>query len=212
MKVIVAVIGIILLLVGVGLVAYGVSSPVTSTSSTTATVPSVITPHSTRPIDAGGTWTPGAVVLTNGESVKGSFTISNYSASGGPVFLYIQNISQFIKWGSCAPCASPSVENWTLPSSGTYNFNWTAPYGSSFYMVFDDESYNAVAPAVYSANGTTTTTTAVTTTTPNTTFIDSGAGLIVVGAIVIAVGMIMSTSKKPPPMVPPPSAEKTKTM
>ena len=185
-----------MLLLGIGLAAYGASSPVSQTTPKSTSVNSVVTPQTTRDIDSGGIWSPGAAVLTKGESVTGTFTISNYSSSVGPVFLYIQNISQFIAWGSCAPCTSPSLENWTLPSSGTYSFTWTVPYNSSFYMSFDSESYNAVAPAVYSANGTTTETTSAVTTSPNTTFIDSGAGLVVLGAIVIAVGMIMPNSPK----------------
>ncbi len=196
MKAVIAVLGVIVLLLGVGLTAYGASSQISQTTPKSTSVNTVVTPQTTRDIDAGGVWSPGAALLTKGETVTGTFTISNYSSSVGPVFLYVQNISQFIAWGSCAPCTSPSLENWTLPSSGTYSFTWTVPYNSSFYMSFDSESYNAVAPAVYLANGTTTETTSVVTTSPNTTFIDSGAGLVVLGAIVIAVGMIMPNSPK----------------
>jgi hypothetical protein len=189
-------VGVVLLLIGAGLAAYGISSPVSQTTQKTTTVNSVVTPATTRVIDAAGIWSPAAAVLTMGEVVTGRFTITNYSSSVGKVFLYAQNISQFIAWGNCAPCTSPSLENWTLPSSGTYAFTWTVPYSGSFYMSFDDEYYNAAASAMYSANGTSTSTTSITTSSPNTTFIYSGAGLLVVGAIVIAAGMLMSGSAK----------------
>jgi hypothetical protein len=196
MKAPIAVVGVVLLLIGAGLAAYGISSPLSQTSQKTTTVNSVVTPTTTRTVDSAGIWSPAAAVLTKGEIVTGRFTISNYSSSVGKVFLYAQNISQFIAWGTCAPCTSPSLENWTLPSTGTYAFTWTVPYSGSFYMSFDNEYYNAAAPAVYSANGTSTSTTSITTSTPNTTFIYSGAGLLVVGAIVIAAGMLMSGSSK----------------
>ncbi|MDA4124640.1 MAG: hypothetical protein OK438_04215 [Thaumarchaeota archaeon] len=196
MKATVAVLGVVVLLIGVGLVAYGVTSPLSQTSQKTTTVHTVVTPKTTRSIDAFGIWAPAAAVLTKGEVVTGTFTISNYSSSVGPIFMYAQSISQFIAWGNCAPCASPSLDNWTLPSSGTYTVTWTVPNNGSFYVSFDNEYYNAVAPAVYAANGTTTSTTNIITTTPNTTYIDLGAGLIIVGAIVIAAGVIMQGSAK----------------
>jgi hypothetical protein len=188
-----AITGLVILIVGIGLIAYGLSNPLKQTTPHTSTIDITITPKTTRNIDAGGTWSPGAVVLNKSDVVSGIFTISNYSQSDGPVFLYIQNQSQFIAWGACAPCNSPSLENWTLPSSGTYSFTWTVPYNGSFYMTFDDESYGSVAQASYAANATIITTNLVVTLNRNTVYLYSGAGLIAVGAIIVAAGIIVGT-------------------
>ena len=198
MRTSVIVIGIIVLLVGVGLLAYGLAYP----NKQSGTKQVNIFPQTNRTIDADGTWSPGAQVLSKGEAVTVKFAISNYSSSMGPVFLYVQNLSQFIAWGSCAPCTSPSLVNQTLPASGTYTLTWSAPYNDSFYFSFDNEIYNAAGAAVFVANATLNSAT----NTPNTTFLDSGAALILVGAIIIAVGVIVTGSRastKPPPSPPP---------
>ena len=202
MKTTIAVVGIVILLIGVGLVAYGASNPIKSTTAQTSNVSSVVTPQTTRVIDAGGLWSPGAQVLTKGEVITATFTLTNYSSTQGPVFLYVQNLSQFIAWGSCAPCTSPSLSNQTLPSSGTYTLTWAVPYNGSFYFSIDDEAYNSAAAAQFSATGNTAVSVPVTTTSQNTTYLDSGAGLIIVGAIVLAFGFIATNSKpagKPQP-------------
>ena len=195
MKTTIAVVGIIVLLIGVGLVAYGASNPVKSITDKTSDISSVVTPLTTRIIDAGGLWSPGAQVLTKGEVITATFTLTNYSSTQGPVFLYVQNLSQFIAWGACAPCTSPSLSNTTLPSNGTYRLTWTVPYNGSFYFSIDDEAYNSSAAAQFSATGNTTVSVPVTIVSQNTTFLDSGAGLIIVGAIVLALGLVATGSK-----------------
>jgi hypothetical protein len=194
MKTAIVVIGVIILLIGVGLLAYGEANPIKTGGNST----SVLSPQSTRAIDPDGTWSPGAQVLSKGETVTAKFTITNYSSSMGPIFLYVQNLSQFIAWGGCAPCTSPSLVNQTLPSSGTFTLTWTVPYNDSYYFTFDNEFYNASAPAVFSANATVNSTTS----SPNTTFLYSGVPLIIIGAIIIAIGLLVSGSRPPPSTKP----------
>ncbi|SRR5579875_109501 len=196
MRVTIAIIGIVILIIGIALVGYGASTPIKQTTTQTTTQDVALSPQTTRVIDANGVWSPGAQVLSKGEAITATFTLSNYSASQGPVFLYVQNISQFIKWGGCAPCTSPSLLNQTLPSSGTYTLSWTAPADGSYYFTFDDEAYGAAASAQFSASGNNVSSVPITTTSQNTTLLYSGAALIVIGAIVLAVGVI-ATGRKP---------------
>lgn len=195
MKPAIAIAGIVILIVGIALVGYGATSPTTSTTTQTTTQNVSLTPQTNRVIDANGLWSPGAEVLSQGQNVVATFTLTNYSSSQGPVFLYVQNISQFIAWGSCAPCTSPSLTNQTLPSSGTYTLTWTVPKSGSYYFSIDDESYNAAASAQFSANANQVSTNPVTSTQQNTTVLYAGAALIVVGAIVLALGVIAGGPK-----------------
>lgn len=195
MKPAIAIAGIVILIVGIALVGYGAMSPTSQTTTQTTTQSVSLTPQTNRVIDANGLWSPGAQVLSQGEQVTATFALTNYSSSQGPVFLYVQNISQFIKWGGCAPCTTPSIQNQTLPSSGTYTVTWTVPKSGSYYFSIDDESYNAAASAQFSANANQVNTVPVTTTQQNTTVLYSGAALIVVGAIVLALGVIVGGPK-----------------
>ncbi|MHB8565837.1 MAG: hypothetical protein ACYC7D_05830 [Nitrososphaerales archaeon] len=195
MKTTMAILGIVILVIGVALVGYGASSPIKQTTTQTTTQDVTLTPQTTRVIDPNGLWSPSAQVLSKGEAITATFTVTNYTSSQGPVFLYLQNISQFIAWGSCAPCTSPSLTNQTLPSSGTYTLSWTVPANGSYYFTIDDESYGAAASAQFSSSGNAVSSVPVTTTSQNTTLLYSGAALIVVGAIILAFGFI-ATGKK----------------
>lgn len=196
MRASIAVAGIVILIIGVALLGYGVTTPVTNTITSTTTVTTAAMPQTNRNIDPNGIWSSGAQVLQKGEVLTGTFSISNYSSSAGRVFFYLQNESQFIAWGGCAPCNSPSINNWTAPSSGQYQFTWTVPYTGAFYFVFDDEGYGAVAPASFSATGVLTQTPMTTSTGPNSTLNYSGAALIVVGALILAAGLIARSPAK----------------
>jgi hypothetical protein len=188
----VAVAGVVILIVGAIVLAYGWSSPVNSTTTTNVSTQPVPTSH--RDIDAGGTWSFGAQV-TNGEALTGTVSVSGYNASAGPIFFYIQNESQYINWGNCAPCASPSISNYTLSSSGgSYSFNVNSPMTGGIYLSFDDEYYGQPAQATVQVSGSNSVSTA--TTAPNYNVDYLGIALIIIGALVAALGLAMG-SKRP---------------
>jgi hypothetical protein len=182
--------GVIVLIIGIGLFSVSYLAPATQTITTTH----VVIPDATRKIDAGGTWSFGTN-LTKGEVLNGALSIANYNASAGPIFFYIQNESSYVSWGGCAPCAGNNLENYTLPSSGSYSFSWTAPYSGPFYLTFDDEAYPQSAQAAFNANGTVTTTNSI----PNTSFGYPGVALSVIGVALAAVGSVVGGRKSSPP-------------
>ncbi len=191
MKTTVVVAGIVILIVGLGILAYGFSYTTNQTTTTQAV------PKSQRSIDGNGLWAFG-VNLKSGEKLNGTAQIASYNSSAGPIFVYIQNESTYIYWGGCAPCGLPSggysgFENYTLPASGVESFTWTAPYTGSFYVVFDNEYYGQGANASLAATGST-----VTTSTGNSTLVFAGLGVAVVGIIIAIAGATMGGTPKPP--------------
>jgi len=215
MKTSIAVVGVIILLIGAGVLVYGMNypSPPATTTTTTMTPSSVaVVPATSRTVDAGGLWSFG-MNLQKGETVSGTASIQGYNSSAGPVFFYIQNESTFIYWGGCAPCALPSggytgLANYTLPSSGTYSFTWTAPYSGAFYLAFDNENYNQKANANLQATGSfpATTTTIVSSPpssmTTNNNLVYAGAIVMVLGIIIVALGAMMKSGKPPAKVEP----------
>jgi hypothetical protein len=199
MKTIIIVAGILVLLVGIGVMAYGLSSPTTSTSSSATTASVAVVPNTSRTISTNGFWAMGAASLVPGESVTGTVTVSNYSSSAGPIFVYVQNESSFIAWGACAPCGGDNQLNKSLSSSGSYTFTWTAPQAGSYYFVLDADYYNAAAPASFSANAVTTSSVQISQSSPNSTVNYGGVGVAVVGAIILGIGLILGTQTRKPP-------------
>ncbi len=191
--------GILVLLVGIAVIAYGLSSPTTSTSASTTTASDPVVPNTSRTISTNGFWAMGAASLVPGESVTGTVAVSNYSSSAGPIFVYVQNESTFIAWGACAPCGVSNQLNKSLSSTGSYTFTWTAPQAGSYYFVLDAEYYNAAAPASFSANAMTTSTIQISQSTPNTTVNYGGVAVAVVGAIILGMGLIVGTQARKPP-------------
>lgn len=191
MKTTLVVAGIVILVVGLGILVYGLYA--TSNNSTTTEV----VPQTQRSIDGGGSWVLG-MNLKSGETLTGTAQISSYNSSAGPVFLYIQNESAYIYWGGCMPCTLPSsgyvnMENYTVPSSGVQTFTWTAPYTGAFYFIFDNENYNQNTQASASIAAT-----VPSTTHGNSTLVFAGLAVVVVGIIVAIAAASMSGSPKPP--------------
>ncbi len=191
--------GLLVLVVGIAIAAYGLATPTTQTSSTTTSTTAAVVPSTNRVISTSGFWAMGAASLTPGESVTGTVTVSNYSSSKGPIFVYIQNEPAFIAWGACAPCGGQNELNKSLSSSGSYTFTWSAPAAGSYYFVLDAEYYNAASPASFSAVGTTSATVQTSQTSPNTSLDYAGVGIAVVGAVILGAGLIVGTpaAKKP---------------
>jgi hypothetical protein len=165
----------------------------------TTTSTDAVVRNTNRVVSPTGFWAMGAANLNQGEPITGTVSVSNFTASKGPIFVYVQNESSFIAWGGCAPCGATNALNQSLPSSGTYTISWTAPAAGSYYFVLDDSYYNAAAPASFSATGTTSATSQVTQTIPNTTADYGGFALAVIGAIVLGVGIVTAapTRKQP---------------
>jgi hypothetical protein len=196
MKKLVAIVGVVVLLIGIAVLAYGFANPVTTqTTRTTSTMVSVV-PQTSRSIDAGGIWSPGAVNLQQGEVVTGSFAVTDYASSAGPVFVYIQDEQQFRAWFGCSPCTSPSDGNYTA-SSTSQSFTWTVPQTGAYYFVVDALSYGKSASTTFKADGAIPTTVTDVTVSPNMPVLEAGVGLMVLGAIVLAAGIVMTESKRP---------------
>lgn len=192
----IAVVGIVVLIAGFAIAGFGLTNPVTQTTTATSTSTQALVRTTQRTVSANGFWAMGAANLASGEAVSGSVTVSNFSASKGPIFVYVQNESSFIAWGGCAPCGGTNALNQSLPSSGTDTFSWTAPKAGSYYFVLDAEYYADAAPASFQANGVTSGTTTGTTTSPNTTLNYGGFGVAVLGAILLAAGVVMGAPAK----------------
>ncbi|MGI0086249.1 MAG: hypothetical protein ACREBQ_14310, partial [Nitrososphaerales archaeon] len=207
MKSVIVVAGIVVLIIGLGILVYGVYY----SSSTTKTVS--VVPQSSSSVVANGMWELG-MNLQSGEKISGTAQILSYNATAGPVFLYIQNESTYIYWGGCAPCGLPSggyvnLENYTVGSNGMYSFTWSVPYTGAFYFVFDNENYNQNTNATMVATGAINSTTS-----GNTTLVLSGLGVAVVGVIIAVAGATMggrprpmkpqaaTTTKSAPPVTP----------
>ena len=209
MKTSIAVTGVVVLLIGLGVWAVAAYSPIpTSTSTMTSTV-SVI-PSTNRNIDPNGDWSHG-MTLQQGETVTGTATIQSFNSSAGPAFFYVMNESTFIDWGGCAPCKEPSVagthldtgtfQNTTMPASGTLQISYTAPTTGAYYVVFDNEAYGQSAQASVSASGVASS--MVTTASP---YVGGylpllGAAVAVLGIIIAALSVVM---KGKPKMAPAP--------
>lgn len=189
-------VGAVVLLVGVAIAFYGLSTPLTQTNTTTTTTTQALVRDTSRVVSTNGFWAMGAANVAEGESVTGSVSVSNYSASDGPIFLYVQDEPTFINWGGCAPCGVTSAVNATLSPSGTYSISWTAPAAGSYYFVLDASYYNAAAPATFSAAGVTTASVQSTQTSPNTTYNYVGFAVAVLGAIVLAAGLVIGPTAK----------------
>ena len=101
MKISIAVTGVVVLLIGLGVWAVAAYTPVPTSTSTTTSTASVI-PSANRNIDPNGDWSHG-MTLQQGETVTGTATIQGFNSSAGPAFFYIMNESTFIDWGGCAP-------------------------------------------------------------------------------------------------------------
>jgi hypothetical protein len=199
MKATIAALGIVVLIAGVGILAYGLSAPLTSSSASTSTATGAVVGDTNRVVSANGFWAMGAANLNQGEPVTGTVSISNYSAAMGPIFVYVQNESNFIAWGACAPCGVSNVLNQTLPSSGSYTLSFTAPSKGSFYFVLDNSYYGDASPATFSANGQTVQITQLSITSGNTNLNYGGAAIAVIGSVILGAGIVMGThpTKKP---------------
>ncbi len=189
-------VGIIVLLAGVAVAAYGLSSPTTQTTTTVTTTTDALVRDTGRTVLANGFWAMGAANLNSGEQVTGTVSVSNFSASKGPIFIYVENESSFIAWGGCAPCGGTNEVNESLPSSGSLSISWTAPKAGSYYFVLESSYYGAAAPAHFSANGVATVNGELTQTTPNTTLNYGGFAVAVLGAFLLAGGMVMGPATK----------------
>ncbi len=189
-------VGIVVLLAGIAVAAYGLSSPISQTSTTTATTTAAVVRDTGRTVSANGFWAMGAANLNSGEQITGTVSVSNFSAAKGPIFIYVQNESSFIAWGGCAPCGGTNELNKTLSSSGSYSISWTAPSSGSYYFVLDASYYGAAAPAHFSATGVTTASTQTTQSSPNTTLNYGGFAVAVLGAVLLAAGIVMGSAAK----------------
>ncbi|GEM_PF-6481868 len=200
MKTTIAAIGIVVLIAGVGILAYGLSSPSTSTSTSTTTTTGSVVGNTNRVVSPNGFWAMGAANLNQGEPVTGTVSISNYSASDGPIFIYAQNESTFIAWGACAPCGASNLLNQTLPSSGSLSFSITAPSQGSYYFVLDSSNYGKASPATFSANGQVAQSTQLDITSPNSGLNYGGVVIAVIGSVILGMGLVMGTTRptKPP--------------
>ncbi|MDE1852429.1 MAG: hypothetical protein KGI38_01645 [Thaumarchaeota archaeon] len=197
MKAQLAAVGIVILLAGVAMAFYGLSTPITQSTTTTTTSTQALVRDTNRVVSPNGFWAMGAANLAKGESVTGSVSIANYTSSDGPIFVYVMDEPTFINWGGCVPCSESSATvNATLSSSGTYSISWIAPAAGSYYFVLDASYYSASSPATFSANGVTTASVPSTQTTPNTTYNYAGVALAVLGALVLAAGLVLGTTAK----------------
>lgn len=198
--VILALIGVILIIVGAGLTAYAYASPTKTQESVTGTQPLIsyvtFTLQATQP-----PWVL-STQLKSGQEVNGTFGLTNFTSSEGPVFFYVQNETELVNWGKCSPCAWPTIINDSATSSGTYTFSWKAPATGAYYFTFDPEYYNATIPAYFDAN-TTSSPTTITVTSLNTSLIYGGVGLAIIGAVLAAVGLVISSSSRARPKTNP---------
>ncbi len=197
--------GVLILVVGVGVFAYGDLSPLSTTSSQSVTKTVAIPTISGQPMAAKGTWATGSVQLTQGTHVTGTFSDSNYSSSDGPLFFYIQDKPTFVTWGNCSPCKVSGAYNQTATSTGTASIDWTVPANGSYFFIFDGESYKSGASLGLTGSGTLSTTEPVTTSSLNTTPIYLGAVLAIVGILLAAASFVSAGGKKMPPAGPAPS-------
>jgi hypothetical protein len=192
-------VGIVLLLAGFAIAAYGLANPTSTTSTTTTTTTDAVVRSTNRVVSPTGFWAMGAANLNQGETITGSVSVSNFSSAKGPIFVYVQNESSYIAWAACFPCGGTNELNKSLPSSGSYTISWTVPKAGSYYFVLDDDYYNAAAPASFSATGLTTGSSPTTQTTPNNTLNYGGVAVAVIGAIVLGVGIVAGAPAKKQP-------------
>ncbi len=189
--------GIVVLLIGVAIAVYGLSTPESQTTTTTTTTTQALVRDTSRVVSPNGFWAMGAANVVQGESVTGSVSVSNYSKSDGPIFVYVLDEPTFIDWGGCAPCGeSHAAVNASLSTSGSYSISWTAPAAGSYYFVLDSSYYGAAAPASFSASGVANTSVQSTQSVPNSTFNYAGFAIAVLGAIVLAAGVMLGPTAK----------------
>ncbi len=196
MKSQIAAVGVVVLVIGIAIAGFGLSNPVTQTSTTTTTTTEAVVRDTGRTVTANGFWAMGAANLNAGEQVTGTVSVDNFSASDGPMFIYVQNESSFIAWGGCAPCGATDQVNASLPSSGSYSINWTAPKAGSYYFVLDGSYYRAAAPSHFAAAGVANVSSQSTETSPNTTYNYGGFAVAVLGAIALAGGLVAGPAAK----------------
>ncbi len=189
-------IGIVVLIIGAGVLVYGLSSPTTTTSTSTVTTSAPVVANADRVVSANGFWAMGAANLNQGEAVTGSVAISNFTSSAGPIFIYVQNESTFIAWGGCAPCGASNVLNQSLPSSGSYTLSFTAPKQGSYYFVLDADYYGKASPTTFSASGQTVQTSPISQSSPNSGLNYGGAIIATLGSVIIGAGIVMGA--RPP--------------
>jgi hypothetical protein len=214
MKTTMVIVGVVVLILGIALIGYGLAYPSTTTSTTTNSSNSVVSSVSNQAIGKLGTFETG-VALSQGAKITGNFSLTNYLPSEGLYFFYVENKSQFVAWGNCSPCGSPTVVNGTASSSGTYSFTFTTPASDTYFFVFDAESYNATSQANMVASTTASTPQTVTSQSLNAGPVYGGLALLAIGAIIAGVGAVMGNKpkvkKQDEPVVPSPSAQPTKT-
>ena len=185
--------------------------PNTQTKTTTVTSTQSIIRPANRVLSANGFWAMGAPNLQQGQKISYTVTVSNYTASEGPLFLYVQNESTFVAWGGCAPCAGTNEQNQSLSQSSPYSFSWTVPASGSYYFVLDASYYNASAAASFSATHVSTSTSQSTQTTPNTSLDYAGVIVAVVGAIVLGIGLVSGSPTKKEQTAQTPATKKEQT-
>lgn len=198
-------VGVIVLIIGIALFAYGLVGTSGSGSTTTSTVSAV--PISQRTIDADGTWSFGKT-FTAGQVVTGQASISGFNSSAGTAFFYVQNESSFIAWAGCSPCTGVNQLNKTFTSSGSITFTWTVPATGAYYFVFDNEIYNQKAAATFSANATQAGTANGQPGSMTSPASEAGIALVVIGAIIAIVGVALKPRTRPA-MQPEPKTETT---
>jgi len=192
-------VGIVIILAGFAIAAYGLANPTSTTSTTSTTTTDAVVRSTSRVVSPAGFWAMGAANLNQGETITGSVSVSNFSSAKGPIFVYIQNESSYIAWAACFPCAGSNVLNKSLSSSGSYSISWTVAKAGSYYFVLDDDYYNAAAPASFSATGVGTGSSLVAQSTPNNGLNYGGVAVAVIGAIVLGVGIIAGAPAKKQP-------------
>lgn len=206
MKSSIAIIGIVILIIGFAVAGYGMAYPNTQTNTITVTSTQSIIRPANRVISANGFWAMGAPNLQQGLKITYTVAVSNYTASDGPLFVYVLNESSFVAWGGCAPCAMTNQQNQSISQTSSSSFSWTVPAAGSYYFVVDASYYNASAAASFSATHTTTSSSQSTQTTANTSLDYAGVIVAIVGAIVLGIGLVTgSPTKKKQPETPPPA-------
>jgi len=213
LKTTIVIVGVVVLILGIALMGYGLANPSTTTVTSSMNSNSVVASVSDQSIGNLGTFETGAS-LAQGVKVSGNFSVANYTPSKGQYFFYVENKSQFVAWGNCSPCASPTIVNGTASSSGTYSFSFTASAADTYFFVFDAESYNASSQANMVAASSSSTPQTVTNQSLNAGPVYGGLALLAIGAIIAGVGAVMGNKpkmKKEDTVAPAPSVQPAKT-
>jgi uncharacterized membrane protein len=124
-------IGIATLIIGIGLLASGISLLAINPGHNGSSL------LSTNQYAVGkGDFVQIGIPLASAGTVQGKFTQNN----GTTVNFYLMNSTQQNAFANCAPCSSPAMLNASNPQS--YSYSERVPSAGTYYLIFDNSNGN----------------------------------------------------------------------